>query len=116
MVDIKKIIEKVRNRQYEFSKHAVDQSIIRDISVSEVEQAIMRNAEIIEDYPNDKYGSSCLILGYTKEVRPLHIQCSYPGRPLIKLLLCINQIPNFGSVVESVNPNEERVDYERDYG
>jgi hypothetical protein len=31
---------KMFRRQYEFSKHAVDQSIIRDISVTEVEEAI----------------------------------------------------------------------------
>ncbi|WP_208108568.1 DUF4258 domain-containing protein [Candidatus Thiosymbion oneisti] len=43
-------------------------------------------AVIIEDYPNDKYGPNCLILGYTKNGRPLHIQCSYPSRPLIKIV------------------------------
>jgi hypothetical protein len=51
------IRQKIFLRQYEFSKHAVDQSIIRDISVSELEQAITGNSEIIEDYPDDKYGS-----------------------------------------------------------
>jgi hypothetical protein len=34
----------------------------------------------------DKYGPSCLILGFTKTGRPLHIQCSYPRRPLIKII------------------------------
>jgi hypothetical protein len=29
-----------------------------------------------EDYPEDKYGPSCLILGFTKEDRPIHVQCS----------------------------------------
>ena len=76
----------VKNRQYEFSKHAVDQSIIRDISVAEVEDAIASRNEVIEDYPDDKYGPSCLILGFTDAGRPLHIQCSYPSRPLIKII------------------------------
>ena len=65
------IASKIKFKQYEFSKHALDQSIIRDISVSEIEEAISENALIIEDYPNDKYGPSCLILGYTKNKRPL---------------------------------------------
>ena len=77
---------KIKKRQYEFSKHAVDQSIIRHISVAEVEEALLGRSEIIEDYPDDKYGPSCLILGFTKADRPLHLQCSYPGRKIIKII------------------------------
>jgi hypothetical protein len=44
------------------------------------------DGEIIEDYPDDKYGPSCLILGYTQAGRALHVQCSYPTRPLIKII------------------------------
>ncbi len=45
-----------------------------------------RNGEIIEDYPDDKYGPSCLVLGFTVAGRPLHVQCSYPSRPLVKII------------------------------
>ena len=38
MSDIGAIVTKIKKRQYEFSKHAVDQTIVRDISVSEIEQ------------------------------------------------------------------------------
>ena len=44
------------------------------------------HGEIIEDYPDDKYGPSCLILGYTKAGRPLHLQCSYSGHPPMKII------------------------------
>ena len=44
---LKEIRNKIRRRQYEFSKHAVDQSIIRDISVAEMEEAISGRCEII---------------------------------------------------------------------
>ncbi len=60
--------------------------MVRNISVKEVEQAIGGKCEIIEDYPDDKYGPSCLLLGFTKGGRPLHMQCSYPNRPVIKLI------------------------------
>jgi len=80
------IHKKVIHNQFEFSRHAVDQSIIRNISVQEVKQAINAKAKIIEDYPNDKYGSSCLIFGHTRRNRPLHIQCSYPSRPVLKII------------------------------
>ena len=51
MALIKEIQEKIRADQFEFSKHATDQSIIRHISVAELRQAI-ENGEIIEDYPD----------------------------------------------------------------
>jgi hypothetical protein len=85
---------KILSRHFEFSKHAVDQSIIRDIAVAEVEQAISSRCQVIEDYPEDKYGPSCLILGLTDAGRPLHIQCSYPTRPLIKIITLYQPDPS----------------------
>ncbi len=85
MTILEGIREKIRNGQFEFSQHGTDQSIIRHISVQEVREAI-KESEVIEDYPNDKYGPSCLILGFTPSKRPLHIQCSYPSRPLVKII------------------------------
>jgi Domain of unknown function (DUF4258) len=85
MVMIDEIRRKIEADQFEFSKHATDQSIIRRISVQEVRE-LFGNAEIIEDYPEDKSGPSCLIFGKTTAGRPLHIQCSYPSRPLIKII------------------------------
>jgi len=83
---LEEIQSKILQHQNEFSKHAVDQTIIRDISVAEVEETISGRCEIIEDYPDDKYGPSCLILGFTKAGQPFHLQCSYPSRPLIKII------------------------------
>ena len=83
---INEIRKKVNRNEFEFSKHAVDQSIIRGITVQEVREAILRDSELIEDYPDDKYGPSCLILGFTEKSKPLHIQCSYPSRPIIKII------------------------------
>ena len=85
MTFLDEICTKIRNGQFELSEHAVDQSSLRHISLSEVLEAI-EDSEIIEDYPNDKYGPSCLILGFTRSERPLHIQCSYPSRPLVKII------------------------------
>jgi hypothetical protein len=83
---IDEIRVKIAARQYEFSKHAVDQTIIRGICVSELEEAISNRSEVIEDYPEDKYGPSCLVLGFTGAGRPVHVHCSYPTRPLVKIV------------------------------
>jgi len=82
---IVEISERVSANQFEFSKHAVDQSILRHVTLKDIREAIA-DGEIIEDYPNDKYGPSCLIFGFTKAGRPLHIHCSYPTRPLVKII------------------------------
>jgi hypothetical protein len=92
---LEQIQNKILQRRYEFSKHAVDQSIIRDISVAEIEEAISGACEIVEDYPNDKYGPSCLILGFTKAGGALHFQRSYPSRPLIRIITLYEPDPDF---------------------
>lgn len=83
------LIHEIRQRfeqdAFEFTKHAADQTLLRNILVNEIREAA-QTAEIIEDYPDDKYGPSCLLLGFTQAVRPLHIQCSYPSRPLLKII------------------------------
>ncbi len=83
---------KVAAGQFEFSKHAVDQTLIRRISVTEIREAFA-NGEIIEDYPQDKYGPSCLIFGMTAAARPLHVQCSHPSRPLVKIITAYDPDP-----------------------
>jgi hypothetical protein len=87
------ICNKIGRRQYEFSKHAVDQMVTRDVSVAELEEAFSSSSEMIEDYPDDKYGPSCLVLGFTGIGRPLHIQCSYPTRPLVKIITAYEPDP-----------------------
>jgi hypothetical protein len=82
---IAEIRRKVADNQFEFSKHAADQSILRQILVQEVKETIA-NGQVIEDYPDDKYGPSCLICGFTQLQRPIHIQCSYPSRPVVKIV------------------------------
>jgi Domain of unknown function (DUF4258) len=86
VISLQAIRDKVRRRRYEFSRHALDQSILRDISVAEVEEALLGRSEVIEDYPDDKRGPTCLILGMTNAGRPLHMQVSYPSRPVLKIV------------------------------
>jgi len=82
---LEEIRRKIDANEFEFSRHAVDQTIIRRVSVQEVRE-VFANGEVIEDYPEDKYGPSCLIYGRTAAARALHIHCSYPSRPLIKVI------------------------------
>ena len=86
MAVLESIRDCVSSRRYLFSRHAADQLITRDIAVTEVEHALLGHAEVIEDYPDDKYGPSCLILGYTIAGRPLHVQCAYSDATIVKIV------------------------------
>ena len=52
---IEEIREKISIGQFEFSKHAVDQSILRHVTWQDMRETIT-DGEIIEGYPDDKYG------------------------------------------------------------
>lgn len=71
--------------EFEFSRHAFKRAIERSISESEIQQAGAR-ANIIEDYPDDKYAPSSLLLGFTVAGRPLHIQISHVDSDLLKII------------------------------
>ena len=47
----------------------------RMITTNEV-RSVIENGEIIEDYPENSRGHSCLVLGKGKNGRPIHIVCS----------------------------------------
>jgi hypothetical protein len=81
MLMIEEIRKKFAAGLFEFSQHAVDQTILRRITVDEVREAIAVG-EVIEDYPADKYGPSC----FTASGRPLHVHCSHPVRHLVKIV------------------------------
>jgi len=74
-VKINLIQEGIKQGEYRFTIHALERCIERNISPNEIREAIL-NGEIIEYYPQDKYGPSCLICGITKKNRFLHVLCS----------------------------------------
>lgn len=69
----------------QYADHAVVRMAQRGIATVEVRE-VFASAQVLEEYPDDRYGPSCLIFGYTLGNRPLHIVCSYPQRPLIKII------------------------------
>ena len=71
--------------EFEFSRHAFRRAVERDISEREIRDAGAR-AEVIEDYPDDKYAPSALLLGFTVAGRALHFQVSYIGTELAKII------------------------------
>ena len=60
-----------------FLPHAIRQMsrLDRMITGQDVRRVVQRG-EIIEDYPEDVRGHSCLLLGMDVEGRPIHVVCS----------------------------------------
>lgn len=84
-----KMLEQVRSQlaagEFEFSRHALKRVVERNIGDQEIRQ-VGRQVNVIEDYPEDKYSPSCLLLGFTQTGRPLHIQVSLAETELVKII------------------------------
>ena len=78
-MDVSTIRRLVTEGKYEFSKHAEREREADMIFMAELEEALM-HCEIIEDYPDDSRGPSCLVLGFSGE-RPIHAVCALKYDP-----------------------------------
>jgi hypothetical protein len=92
-----KTLETVRRQlsagEFEFSRHALKRVVERNIGDQEIRQAGAQ-AHIIENYPDDKYSPSCLLLGFTQTGRPLHIQVSLAETELVKIITIYEPDPS----------------------
>ena len=65
------------------SHHARVRAGQRRIGDPDVIVALLQG-QILEDYPEDSRGHSCLVLGYTPDKRAIHIVCAQdPGGSLV---------------------------------
>ena len=71
----------VRKQQIKVSLHAAEEALAEHITRPEIE-AVMLNAQLLEDYPDWWLGPSCLVYGQTDAGRDLHIVVSYAGLPV----------------------------------
>ena len=76
MIDIKDLQAIAADRaNIELSAHTILRLKERKIKLADIYAGI-ENGEIIEQYPNDKYYPSCLILCFRVNGEPLHFVCS----------------------------------------
>jgi len=102
MKSLKTIQNQLSMGEFEFSRHALKRVVERNISDQEIRQAGAQ-ARVIEDYPDDKYSPSCLLLGFTEIGRPLHVQVSLADTDLAKIITIYEPDPN-----EWVNYSQRR--------
>ena len=68
------IKNEINKQYYEISLHADDERIADSLTIAQIEFALS-NCNIIEQYPEDPRGASCLAVGFTKEGMPIHAVC-----------------------------------------
>jgi hypothetical protein len=75
--DILQRIREAADKRLLFLPHTIRQMsrLDRMISTTEVE-AVVRTGEVIEDYPEDSRGHSCLMLGFGRDDRTIHVVCA----------------------------------------
>lgn len=85
MKTLEEIKCQLQSGKFEFTRHAFKRAIERNISESEIKAASV-TMEVIEDYPDDKYSPSCLLLGFTLASRALHLQVSRIESENVKII------------------------------
>ena len=85
MKSIEQIWKQLVNGEYDLSAYALKRAVERKILFFEIEEAGI-NAEIIEDYPDDKFSPSCILLGMTNSGKVLHILVSRADLDFVKII------------------------------
>lgn len=68
------IREEIERQSYIISLHADDERLADGLTISQLE-FVLSDCKIIEKYPDDPRGESCLALGDTPEGKAVHVVC-----------------------------------------
>jgi hypothetical protein len=76
-VDFIELIRQSAGKKIIYTLHAFEEMNSEEemITTDEVRHVVL-NGEIIEDYPEDKRGHSCLMFGIPESSRPVHVVCA----------------------------------------
>ena len=94
MFKIDWIRDRVKRREYYFSKHGDQERQNDNLTVEEVEEALA-TGRILEQYEDTGRGQSCLVAGFTEGGKPVHAVCGMRGGWLAIITIYIPQPPRF---------------------
>jgi hypothetical protein len=78
-MDLIEIRRLLRDDRYEFSFHAQQERLEENLDVEEIAEAILGQSEILEEYPNDPRGESCLLLAFVG-IQAVHVVIGWARR------------------------------------
>lgn len=99
MFEIAWVQERVKKGEYYFSKHGDQERQNDNLTVAEVEEALL-TGRILEQYEDTGRGKSCLVTGFTATGKPIHIVCGMRGNWLVVITVYIPRPPKFKTPYE----------------
>jgi hypothetical protein len=84
-LNLEEIRQRLADGHYALSDHALTRLVERNIRQETIRQAGV-NAELIEDYPHDKYAPSCLLLGFASDGSALRLHVSRAESAAVKII------------------------------
>lgn len=93
-MDIKWIKECVRENAYFLSGHADEERMDDNLTILEIEEALL-SGRILENYPDDRRGESCLVVGFTNSGIPIHLVCGRREDGFVIITVYIPSPPKF---------------------
>ncbi len=99
MLSEKYIKNKIAHNDYYYSKHADQERQNDQLSLLDVEESIL-SGRILEHYSDTGRGKSCLMVGFTKEGKPIHCVCGQRGEYIVIVTVYIPKPPSFKTPFE----------------
>jgi hypothetical protein len=88
------VVAAARRRLLRYSEHALRGMREHGIPRRAIFEALVQSTcEMVEDYPTDPRGASCLMIGWVSG-RALHVVLSYPPRPIVITVYWPDSQPN----------------------
>lgn len=83
----------IRKNQYVYSLHAEIERKADDLTLAQVEEALL-DGMILEQYADTGHGESCLLVGFAEEI-PIHTVCGWHGEKIALITIYIPIPPKF---------------------
>jgi hypothetical protein len=90
---IDEIKEKVSKNEDYYTLHAEIERKADDLTFYQIEEAILAG-DILEQYPDDGRGESCLVIGFSENI-PIHIVCGKRGEKIVIITAYVPKPPKF---------------------
>lgn len=95
---IKDEVHKSGKNRIVYTEHALDEmNEEEDVITKEEVRNVVFNGEIIENYPEDDRGHSCLMMNETGKKRPVHVVCSPKEEYLVIITTYVPNSRKWGS-------------------
>jgi hypothetical protein len=86
-----RIRAQAEKEEVRITQHAHQEMVEEEICLDDV-YGILASARIVENYPEHRRGACCLIAGFTRSGRPLHLVCT-TSKPVLIIITAYEPRP-----------------------